>query len=177
MREKRVLSTSEFRAIVIFDSRFGYTEKVGKAIDLGLREADIKSVCTNYKDVTPESLKDYDLIAIGAPTEKFAASKSIKNFLESLKGVSLTSKCGFAFDTRFDSRLAGSAAKFIERKMNELGVEIILPHSSATVFSAKEEKGGVKLREGELERFQAIGRQAGALLLRSGKREEEPVSH
>ncbi len=170
-------SSSELKAIVIFDSRFGYTEKIANAIELGLRESDVKSACINFKDVKPESLKEYDLIAVGAPTEKIAASKSIKDFFETLNGMSLTGRCGFAFDTRFDSRLAGSAAKFIERKLNELGVEIILPHSSAFVVSAKEEKGGVKLREGEVERFQGIGKQAGALLARTGGKREEAVSH
>jgi flavodoxin len=58
------------------------------------------------KDIPINSLKEYDLVCVGAPTEGFTASKSIKEFLGRLKGIDLAGKYrfAFAFDTKLDSR-------------------------------------------------------------------------
>ena len=87
-------------------------------LEIGLKEASgIQDVvCINARDVVAviDSLKEYDIICIGAPTEGFSAPKPIKEFLARLRGVNLACKYGFAFDTKVSSRLSGSAAKFIE---------------------------------------------------------------
>jgi flavodoxin len=157
--------------IVIFDSRYGNTEKIARSFETGLKQAGIDTICINAKELRLESLNQFDLIAIGAPTEKITASKSIKEFLEKLKdsNTDFSGKFGFAFDTRFPLLLSGSAAKFIENKLKHLGLEIITPHSSAIVVSHKEAQGGVKLKEGEEERFEQIGVQVGTALLAKKK--------
>lgn len=74
------------KAIVIYNTRFGNTERIAKSLEVGLKEAagiqDV--VCTNVRDVTAvdDSLKEYDIICIGAPTEGFSAPKPIKEFLK-----------------------------------------------------------------------------------------------
>jgi hypothetical protein len=62
----------------------------------------------------------------------------MKEFLDELKEVNLKGKWGFAFDTKLDSIMAGSAAKFIEKKLKAYGVDIIRPRSSAIVIVRKE---------------------------------------
>ena len=158
------------RAYVIFDTRYGNTEKIAKSFETGLKEAGVQTVCVNAKDVAVDSLKQYDLICVGAPTEAFSASKPMKEFLGKLKSIDLSGKYGFAFDTKLDWRLSGSAAKFIEKELNNLGLEVIAPHESAIVFTLKKRGAitGARLKEGEEKRFEQIGLQVGTITAQSG---------
>ena len=162
------------KAIVIYHTRFGNTERIAKSLEMGLKEASgIEDVvCTNVRDIVSaldddDSLKEYDIICIGAPTEGFSAPKPIKEFLAKLKRANLAGKYGFAFDTKVDSKLSGSAAKFIEKELKSQGLQIIAPRESAIVFALKEmgEITGARLKEGEDERFKHIGLQLGTELL------------
>src|SRR5215216_1981538 len=160
------------KAVIIYHTRYGNTERIAKSLEIGLKEASgIQDVvCINARDIVSaiDSLKEYDIICIGAPTEGFSVPKPIKEFLAKLKGVNLGGKYGFAFDTRVSSRLSGSAAKFIEKELKSQGIQIVAPRESAIVFALKEEMGtitGAKLKEGEDERFKHIGLQLGTELL------------
>ncbi len=152
------------RACVIFDTRYGNTEKVARSLETGLKEAGIQTFCMNAKDVTVDSLKQYDLICVGAPTEWVTASKPMKEFLGKLKSIDLSGKYGFAFDTKLGAPLSGSAAKFIEKELKNLGLKIIASRESATVFGGKGKEGAVRLKEGEERRFEQFGLQVGAAL-------------
>jgi len=154
------------RACVIFDTRYGNTEKIAKSFETGLKEAGVQTVCVNSKDVVVDSLKQYDLICVGAPTEAFSASKPMKDFFGKLKSTDLSGKFGFAFDTKLDWRLSGSAAKFIEKELRNLGLQMITPRESAIVLTLKE-RGvitGARLKEGEQKKFEQIGLEVGGAL-------------
>jgi flavorubredoxin len=159
------------KAIIIYHTRYGNTERIAKSLETGLKEASgIQDVvCTNVRDVVSaiDSLKEYDIICIGAPTEGFSAPKPIKEFLGKLKRVNLAGNYGFAFDTKVDSKLSGSAAKFIEKELQSQGLQIVAPRESALVFALKEMGTitGAKLKEGEEKRFKEIGLQLGTELL------------
>jgi flavodoxin len=159
--EKQELRKNDIRAIVIFDTRYGNTEKIAKSFETGLKEAGLQTVCLNARDVDVDSLKQYDLICVGAPTHFITASKPMKKLLGKLKSIDLSGKYCFAFGTKFDSRMSGCAAKFIEKQLNSLGLKIITPRESAIVFGIKEKEGGARLREGEEKRFKQIGLQIG----------------
>ena len=158
------------RAVVVFDSRYGNTEKIARSLGAGISEAGVETECVNSRDVKVEALKDLDLICIGAPTEAFSASKPIKAFIAKLDGASLAGKWGFAFDTKLSSRISGSAAKFIEKELKRLGLRVLATHESAMVSSppARDRASVTKLKEGEEQRFQRVGRTlAGSLLATS----------
>jgi len=157
------------RACVIFDTRYGNTERIARSFETGLKEAGIETVCVNAKYVAVDSLKQYELICIGAPTEGFSASKPMKEFLRKLKSIDLSEKYGFAFDTKLDSRLSGSAAKFIEKELSNLSVQIITPRESAIVFALTERGAitGARLREGEENRFEQVGLKVGNMKAQS----------
>jgi flavodoxin len=157
------------RACIIFDTRYGNTEKIAKSFETGLKEAGAQTVCVNAKDVPIDSLKQYDLICVGAPTEWLSASKPMKEFLGKLKSTDLSGKHGFAFDTKFNAPLSGSAAKFIEKELKNLGLQIIAPRKSALVLGVKKEEGGARLKEGEEKRFEQIGTQVGTALAARGR--------
>jgi flavorubredoxin len=157
------------RGIVIFDSKFGNTEEIAKSLTGGLRMAGMDVACINTDDVQAESLKDYDLIAVGAPTQMFTASRPIKDFLLKLAGVQgLRGKHGFAFDTKFASRLSGSASKYIEKTLKDLGMEIVRPRQSAIV-----DKTEGPLEGSEVEAFERIGFDIGTSLTKDAKPEPQ----
>jgi len=79
------LSLKGKRAIVIFDSLFGNTQRI--AIGPERWNPDPGGVgvdCVNVHDVDVEKLPEYDLIAVGAPTQHLTASSSMKGFLEKM---------------------------------------------------------------------------------------------
>ncbi len=139
-------------AAVVFDSQYGNTEKVARALAKGLHDKGMSVDCLNIKDVSFEKLNDYDLLAFGAPTQAFSASKRMKDFLRTLEGADFHHKYGFAFDTKLKNSLSGSGGGFVEKKMRSLGFEIIEPHFSAIV---KGTEG--PLEEGSEESFERIG--------------------
>jgi len=161
------------RACVIFDTRYGNTEKVARALEAGLTESGIQTNCVGIKDLSIGSLNQYDLICVGGPTQYRTASKSMQEFLDAVADVKLSGKLAFAFDTRRESFLAGSAAKYIERKLCHQGLRIISQNASAIIISSGPERRkdefrdkdewkewkhrNVGLREGEEKRFEQIG--------------------
>lgn len=155
------------RAGVVFDTRFGNTETIARAIETGLRESGFETECLNSRDVAASMLGRYDLVCVGAPTEMFGASKAIKDFLGEIKGKDLSGKYGFAFDTKLDSRFSGSASKTIERDLRNLGTRIVAPRQSAIVSTTRDETGivGATLKAGEEQRFMEIGKRIGATLV------------
>lgn len=156
------------RAVVIYDSRYGNTEKIARSFENGLKLAGLQSICINAKDASAQLLREFDLIALGAPTEWHSASKPMKKFLESLKSVELSRKYGFAFDTKLTRPFSGSAATVIEKELRNRGVRIISEHESATVFLENGSTSGAWLKQGEETRFEEIGRQVGTAFLARG---------
>jgi flavorubredoxin len=155
------------KSIIIYHTRFGNTERIAKSIEMGLKKASGRQdvVCINVTDVMAviDSVKEHDLICIGAPTEGFTAPKPIKQFLRKLKSIDLSGRYGFAFDTKVESRLAGSAAKFIEKELTSQGLQLIAARRSAIVYPVKEmgSISGARLKEGEDKTFEQVGLQLG----------------
>jgi len=160
------------KAIVLYGSRFGSTEKIAKSLEIGLKSAGQLEtvVCTSTNALSStDSIKEYDILCIGAPTENMSAPKTMKEFLDKLKDTNLSGKYGFAFDTKLDSRFSGSAAKHIEKELVNLGLRIIAPRESALVSSIKERGAmvGSRLKEGEEKRFEEVGRLVGTATMQN----------
>jgi flavodoxin len=153
------------RSIVIFDTRYGNTENIARSLEAGLKHTGTQTDCINAKQVSPELLRKYGLIAVGAPTEWLTASKPMKEFFETLNGTDLSRKYGFAFDTKLSRLLSGSAAKFIEKEMKKIGLRLIAPSESAIVFATGSSMSTMRLKDGEEKRFEEIGRKIGALFV------------
>jgi len=157
-------SAKGMSAAILFATRFGTTEKVARAFETGLREAGMQTVCMDTQKAAPESLKQFDLICVGGPTEVFGATNAIKEFLKAAAGTDLEGKFGFAFDTKLDSHMSGSAAKYIEHSLDDQGLHMIA-HRESAIVKSKREGGkivGAELKAGEEERFVQIGAEVGA---------------
>jgi len=129
------------KAIVVYDTKFGNTERIAKVLAEGMKERGVKVDCVKVEKVEIDKLTDYDLLAIGGPTHTRNISKPIKGFLERLESVDVRGMNAFAFDTRAKHAFAESAGKRVEERLKRLGMSIIRPYSSALV----------KEREGPLE--------------------------
>jgi len=147
------------RAIVIYDTRFGNTEKVARALAKGMEEQEVRVDSLAVAEVNVDKLAECYFLAIGGPTHMHGVSKPMKAFLEGLRSVDIAGKKGFAFDTRIESWWAGSAAKGIEKRLRKLGVKIVRSRESAIV---KGREG--PLEDGAEEAFKQIGTEiAGSL--------------
>jgi flavodoxin len=179
------------KACVIFDTLYGNTEKIARALEAGLERAGLQTVCADVKDVSTGDLNQFDLLCVGGPTQYRTASKTMQDFVRSLGEVNLADKPAFAFDTRRESFLAGSAAKYIEEGLRRQGMEIVSERMSAIIVSLQPEKGkqdfeskedwkewrhtNEALREGEEKKFEQLGVQIGRAIL-NRRRDTEPRS-
>ena len=107
----------------------------------------------------------------------------MQDFLGPLTAVKLSGRLAFAFVSRRDSPLAGSAAKCIESKLRNQGLKLIHPSTSAIIASSaharkKEEfvdkdewkelrHQNEELRGGEDEKFMQLGARIGRALVSS----------
>jgi flavodoxin I len=135
------------KALVIYDSLYGNTEKIARAIG-GAIPGEVKVLRPG--EVNPSELQCLDLLIVGSPTQGGRPTKAIQDFLNKLpesavKGVNVA-----AFDTRFSTKLvgifgyaAGKIAESLKRKSSTL----ILPPEP---FFVKGREG--PLKEGELDR-------------------------
>lgn len=140
------------KAIVIYDTRFGNTEKVAKALAEGMKTQGIKVDYIHLDKADVNKLNNYDILVIGGPTHMHGISKPMKAFLEKLTSVDIKAKKAFAFDTKVESWWAGSAAKGIEKKLKNLKMNIVKPHHSAIVTGREG-----PLADGTEEIFKQIG--------------------
>ncbi len=122
------------KALVIYDYLYGKTEKVARALASGMRDGGIDVECVRANMVDVGTLGAYDMIVIGGPTHSMGLSDAMKTFTKQLKGAAVKNKQAFAFDTKYDSRFAGSAGKKIEQRMKQHGMKVVVPHASAIVL-------------------------------------------
>ena len=147
------------KALVAYDSAYGNTEQVARAIGdaLGPQE-DVETL--RVGDITPERLTGVSLLIAGCPTQKFSPTGATTRLLKSipkdgLKGVKVA-----AFDTRFTVaeiekvkilaflvRLFGYAAEPLADRLQKKGGELAVPPEAFYVSGTEG-----PLLDGELER-------------------------
>lgn len=146
------------KALIVYDSYFGNTEKIAQAMGgvLGLQEG---STVVKVSNLKPEQLKGVELLIVGSPTRGFRPSEGIKAFLKGLPVDRLKGVRVAAFDTRiktsdikqgvlrFFVNVMGYAAKPIADGLVKKGGNL---SASPDGFYVKKSEG--PLYEGELER-------------------------
>lgn len=149
------------KAIVIYETRYGNTERIALALSGGLKSGGIPTDCVKVQEIDVAQLDQYDFLAIGGPTHGRGISDKIKKFLKEIEKINLQGKKAFAFDTRFRHKIYSSAAKKIQEKLEEMHLEIVENYSSAVV------KGwyGPLEEEDSEERFRQIGFEIAKIIL------------
>ena len=139
-------------ALVVYHTVHGNTEQVARAIAEALGgSGDV--VVKSMADAGPDDLRAADLVVAGSPTHAWSMSKPAKEFFQRLGAERYQGKAA-AFDTKFEPRLAGSAAGKIARALRRLGFE---PVGEPQHFFVTGMQG--PLKEGELDRAREFGAQ------------------
>ncbi len=89
------------KGMVLFDSVYGNTEKIARAIGEVLAQAGDVQVLP-VTALKAEQLTGLDLLVVGSPTQAFGPIQGTKDFLKSLSGKQLQGVKVAAFDTRMD---------------------------------------------------------------------------
>jgi flavodoxin len=150
------------KALILYDSVYGNTEKIALAIGSALGSQENVSVM-RVRDAKPDQFVGLDILIVGAPTQRFRTTPAMSDLLKmipenSLKGVKVA-----AFDTRlsrgeinktpilaFFVRLMGVnayAARPIANQLKKKGGKLV---GSPEGFCVEGMEG--PLVEGELER-------------------------
>jgi len=131
------------KGIVIYDTTYGNTKKIGETIAETLKQSGIEVDLFYVKDV--KKLNDYDFLVLGSPTKFGTMSFAIKFFLGKIKSEDWMNKPFAAFDTENpenveQSRLQNkewSAAEKIAEKLREKKMTEMAPVLKALVIGQK----------------------------------------
>ncbi len=158
-------------ALVVYESMFGNTEEIAKAIAEGLSTR-LRTEVAEAGRAPGAVGAEVGLLVVGGPTHAFAMSRAstrrsaaqqatrplvsagngVREWLATLR----TSSAGLrsaAFDTRVAKpRMPGSAARGIARRLRRLGVRVVAPAQSFYITGTEG-----PLVEGELERARKWG--------------------
>lgn len=154
------------KALVIYDSKFGNTERIARSIGEGLAAAYEVEV-RHVGQVTAADVNGLDVLVVGSPTQGLNSTEVMRSFLATLPDGGLRGVRVAAFDTRIaiDDIKSGAA---------RLAMRVFLHRYAAKpIAQVLEAKGGLRalepegfyvsdtegpLRAGELERAVAWGR-------------------
>lgn len=155
------------RALVVYESLWGNTEKVARVVADVLAGKGAVDVVDS--DAAPASVDGYDLVVVGGPTHSFSMTRAatraeafkshsaphvpargIREWLDELDRLTSVIPA-VAFDTRVDKpRLPGSAAKSARHELRSLGFQTSLKQETFRVHGYEG-----PLVDGELERAKA----------------------
>ncbi len=126
------------KTLIIYDSVFGNTEIIARAIYDAFENKEETHIC-KPETFTPELLNGVELLIVGSPTRGFRPTKPITDLFESMKSDSLKGVMASAFDTRVKLetiksgalrllvKAGGYADKTISKLLNKKGATIIVP--------------------------------------------------
>jgi len=123
------------KVIVLYDTVYGNTKKVAMSLSRGLEAGNLYVDCISIQDFKIDEIEIYDAVGIGGPTHFHGMSKSMKSFLKIIKKRRMENKLGFAFETKGDFDLAGSAGKKIIRYLKRMKLTIIYPPITGVVLN------------------------------------------
>ncbi len=148
------------KALIVYDSVHGNTEKVANAIANSLKPAGEVKVL-RVSDANPDELKDFGLVIVGSPTLGGRPSEAVREFLAKIPSGSLKDVGVTSFDTRIDmkersgalrflAKVTGYAAEKIARGLTRKGGRLVAPPQG---FFVEGTEGPMK--KGELKRADA----------------------
>lgn len=143
------------KALVIYDSQFGNTEAIARAIAEGIGGYSRTAL---VREVQPSQLDGTELLVVGSPTQGGKPTRAVVDWLSNLSKDSLKGKSVAAFDTRIDAstsavplrllmKLIGYATPRIASSLQHDGGRLLAP-VEGFIVDAKEGP----LRDGEAAR-------------------------
>jgi flavodoxin I len=140
------------KALVVYDSVYGNTEKIARAIAEAITPSgEVKIVRASEAD--PSEMASIDLLVVGSPTHGGRPTPAIQDLIDKITQPSLKGIKVAAFDTRITSKFAkifGNAAGRIAGHLTKKGGALIVSPEGFLVTGTKG-----PLKERELERAAA----------------------
>ena len=127
------------KALIVYDSKFGNTEKIARAIGEAITPlGEVRVV--KVGDANPSELSSIDFLIVGSPTHAGGATRAIKEFLRKIPANALKNVQVASFDTRFSAKDKGIGARIV------LG---IFRYAAGRIATILEYKGGYLAMEPE----------------------------
>ena len=147
------------KALIVYDSVYGNTEEIARAIAGAITPSDGVKVL-RAGEANPSELESIDLLIVGSPTHGGRPTPAIKDFLSKIPSNALKNVGVTSFDTRFSAkskgvgvgirilvRVIGYAAGRIANTLKDKGGYLV---ASPEGFIVEGNEG--PLKQGELER-------------------------
>jgi flavodoxin I len=142
------VEVSIMKALIVYDSVYGNTEKIARAIAEAITPScEVKVLQAG--EANPSELESIDLLIVGSPTHGGRPTPAVQEFLNKVPKLSQGINVA-AFDTRIPTKLVrvfGYAAGRIARNLKKKGGNLIASPEGFFVTG-----GQGPLKEGELER-------------------------
>jgi flavodoxin I len=158
------------KAIILYDSLYGNTEKIAQIIGNSSELRDCQVI--KIGNIKPDMLLGTTLLVVGSPTQQFRPTKEMTGFLSSIPNGGLKGIKVAAFDTRltmaeieksrplpFFVKIFGYAAERIAKQLQKKGGKLLTP---AVGFYVQGMKGPLEV--GEQERAEEWAKQLANLV-------------
>jgi len=122
----------KLKALIIYDSKFGNTEKIARAIGEAITPLG-KVKVVKVGDANPSELSSIDFLIVGSPTHAGRATRATKEFLKKIPANALENVGVAAFDTRFSAEDKGIGVRILLR---------VLGYAAGRMANRLEHKGG-----------------------------------
>ena len=158
------------KAMVVYDSAYGNTAQIARAIRDGINsslESGGSTVLYKVGEITSSELCGVDILVVGSPTQGFRATSPTRDLIKRIPKNCLEGTCVAGFDTRIVdeqvksnkvfSKMAdvfGYAAEPISENLEKKGGKVVMQPAGYYVEGTEG-----PLSEGELERAEEWGRQ------------------
>jgi hypothetical protein len=173
--EERAMSEGSIRALVVYESMFGNTERVAHAVAAGLALEDVVTTVCDVSGPLSVDVRDIDLLVVGAPTHAFslsrpstrqeavkqgareeAAEDGLREWIGRLPGHGWRAPLAAAFDTRVTKvrYLPASASRRASHLLAQHGCRMV---GSPAGFLVRDVPGPLESRE--VDRAISWGRQ------------------
>jgi flavodoxin len=134
------------KALIVYDSQYGNTEKIARAIGGAIPGSRV----IHASEAGPSDLETVELLIVGSPTHGGRPMGAVQSFISKTPATAIKGINVAAFDTRFKSifaKIFGYAAGRITDPLKKKGGNLLV---SPEGFFVEGTKG--PLKEGELER-------------------------
>ena len=169
-------------SVIVYDSHYGNTERIARAIASGLAERGEVELIPAYVALTDPPAWP-ELVVIGGPTQRHGMSPTLRAFIDSLPNEGLRDRRAALFDTRYRmaALFSGSSAGEAAGRLRRAGCRLVGPPQSFFVERDRppgdqtHRHGLERLEAGELERATEWGRMLGVAPEPAATRTTEPA--
>ncbi|MQY58626.1 MAG: hypothetical protein GH144_03310 [Clostridia bacterium] len=127
------------KALIIYDSKFGNTEKIARAISEAVTPlGEVKIL--RASQANPSELASIDFLIVGSPTHGGRPTRATKEFLKKIPANALKNVGVTSFDTRFSAKDKGVGIRILLR---------IFGYAAGRITNSLEGKGGYLAAEPE----------------------------